>query len=123
MGIGDFAERQAKRLYPRRMPIAAGGTAAAIAIYVLSKLLRGVAGHPDGLHALRFAFAVLIWSWCVFFLCEWFHPRRGVFAAPKRLHDEIVPESASNLKPIFLGILMLAFSLPFVVWAVLLVMH
>jgi len=71
-------------------------------------------------HVIRFAVPILVWGWCIFFLCEWFHPRRGVFASPRRSQSESVPEDASAARSLFLGILLLGFCSPLVLWLVLL---
>ncbi len=123
MSIRTFAEKQARRLYSWRLVIALGGTGAALLIFVLPRLLRrgGVMAYGS-FHVYRFALPVLIWSWCIFFLCEWFHPRRGVFASPRRPQGEAVPEDASGLRSLLLGILLLGFCSPIALWLVLLLL-
>ena len=121
MSLGTFAEKQARRFYTWRLLIALGGTGASLAIFVLPRLLRQAGVMTYGsVHVIRFAVPVLIWSWCLFFLCEWFHPRRGVFASPRRPQGESAPEDASGVRSLFLGILLLGFCSPLVLWLVLL---
>jgi hypothetical protein len=121
VSIVTFAERQARRLYTWRLLIALGGTGAALTILLLPGLLRraGVMAYGS-VHVIRFAVPILLWGWCVFFLCEWFHPRRGVFASPRRHQGESDPEDASGARSLFLGILLLGFCSPVVLWLVLL---
>lgn len=123
MSIVTFAEKQARRFYSWRVLIALGGTGASLVILLLPRILRagGVMTHGS-IHVIRFAAPVLIWSWCLFFLCDWFHPRRGLFASPRRPQGEVSPEDASALRSVFMGILLLGFCSPLALWLVLLLL-
>jgi hypothetical protein len=121
VSLVTFAERQARRLYTWRLLIALGGTGVSLMILVLPGVLRrgGVMAYGS-VHVIRFAVPVLIWSWCIFLLCEWFHPRRGVFASPRRPQGEAAPEDTAAGRSVFLGILLLGFCSPLILWLVLL---
>ena len=121
MSIVSFAEKQARRLYTWRLLIALGGTGVSLMILFLPGLLRraGVMAYGS-VHVIRIAVPIVIWSWCIFFLCEGFHPRHGVFASPRRHQGESAPEDASGARSLFLGILVLGFCSPLALWLVLL---
>lgn len=120
MWIGQFVEKQAKWFYPRRIAITTTGTAAAIAIYMIPRMLRVLGQRAHGIHVLRFALPVLIWSWSLYFLCVWFHPRRGMLSRAERVSEDTASRGFGMLRAVFLCILCLLFLSPLALWTVLL---
>jgi len=120
VSIIHFVEDLAKRLYARRLVIALGCTGMFFVIVLLARQVVRLGLSPGGFHILRYAGPVLVWGWCIYLLCAWFDPRRGVFAYPRGVEDETFSKELSILRPIFLGILFLLFSSPLALWLVIL---
>ena len=118
MSIVRSIEEVAKRLYARRLVIAVCCTGMFFVIIFLARQVVRLGLSPGGFHILRFAGPILVWGWCIYLLCAWFDPRRGVFSSPRGVEDETFSKELSILRPIFLGILFLLFSLPLVLWLV-----
>ena len=120
MSIIHCVEELAKRLYARRLVIALCCTGMSFVIVFLARQVVRLGLSPGGFHVFRYAGPVLVWGWCIYLLCAWFDPRRGVFASPRGVGDESFSKELSILRPIFLGILFLLFSSPLAVWLVIL---
>jgi hypothetical protein len=120
MSIVHPFEKLAARLYPRRLAIALWCTGISFIIFFLAKQVVRLGLSPGGFHILRYVAPVLVWGWCIFLLCEWFDPRRGVFSSPRGVEDETFSKELSILRPVFLGILLLLFCSPLALWLVIL---
>jgi hypothetical protein len=118
VSLVHFLEELAERLYARRLVIALSCTGMSFVILFLARQVVHLGLSPGGFHVLRYAGTLLIWGWCIYLLCAWFDPRRGVFSSPRGVEDESFSKELSILRPIFLGILFLLFSLPLVFWLV-----
>ena len=120
MLILHVVEALAKRLYARRLVIALSCTGMFFVILFLARQVVRLGLSPGGFHILRYVIPVLVWGWCIYLLCEWFEPRRGVFSSPRGVEDETFSKELSILRPVFLGVLFLLFSSPLALWLVLL---
>jgi hypothetical protein len=120
VSIIRFIEELARRLYPRRLMIALWCTGASLVILFLARQAVRLGRSPGGLHVLRYVVPILVWGWCIYLLCEWFEPRRGMFSVVRGSEDEAFSKELSILRPIFLGILFLLFFSPVALWLLLL---